>query len=81
MSIQLVIKYLFLCSDDRLKHKDVFDLIKKHDLYNVIHRVIVPLIELDSDRAIAMLLEKQKIPPDIVVQQLDQRQDFLYLVS
>lgn len=41
----------------------------------------MPLIELDSERAIAMLLEKQKIPPDIVVQQLDQRQDFLYLVS
>lgn len=43
--------------------------------------MIIPLIDLDSDRAITMLLEKNKIPPEIVVQQLEQRQDYLYLVS
>lgn len=64
----------------RLQHKDVFDLIKKHDLYNVIHRVIVPLIQLDSERAISMLLEKNKIPADVVVQQLEPYEDYLYLV-
>lgn len=43
--------------------------------------MIVPLIELDSKKAFEMLLEKNKIPPEIVVQQLEQRQDFLYLVN
>lgn len=65
----------------RLQHKDVFDLIKKHNLYGVINRTIVPLIQLDSDRAIAMLLEKNKISPDIVVAQLDKHEEYLYLVS
>lgn len=43
--------------------------------------MIIPLIQLDEDRAIQMLLEKNKIPPEIVVQQLEQRQDYMYLVS
>lgn len=42
--------------------------------------MIIPLLQLDSDKAIAMLIEKNKINSDIVVQQLEQRQDFLYLV-
>ncbi|CAD7086533.1 unnamed protein product [Hermetia illucens] len=63
----------------KLQNKDVFDLIKKHNLYNVIHQMIIPLIQLDEDRAIQMLLEKNKIPPEIVVQQLEQRQDYMYL--
>lgn len=65
----------------RLQHKDVFDLIKTHNLYDSIHGVIVQLIELDNEKAIAMLLEKNKIAPDAVVQQLEQRQEFLYLVG
>lgn len=72
---------MLLFYSNRLQHKDVFELIKKHDLYAVIHGVIVQLIELDSDKAIAMLLEKNSISPDVVVQQLEQRQEFLYLVS
>lgn len=55
-------------------------MIKTHDLYHVIHRMIVALIQLDPDKAIVMLLEKNKIPPDVVVQQLEQRQEYLYLV-
>lgn len=69
---------------NRLQHKDVFDLIKKHNLYDVIKRTIVPLIQLDSDRAINMLLEKNKISPDVVVAQLTQKEgneEYLYLVS
>lgn len=42
--------------------------------------MIVALIQLDPDKAIVMLLEKNKIPPDVVVQQLEQRQEYLYLV-
>lgn len=42
--------------------------------------MIVALIQLDPDKAIVMLLEKNKIPSDVVVQQLEQRQEYLYLV-
>lgn len=63
----------------KLKHKDVFDLIRKHDLYAVIHGQIVALIELDSDKAIIMLVEKNKIQPKIVVDELKGRPEFLYL--
>uniref|UniRef100_A0A1B0CTY4 Putative vacuolar assembly/sorting protein vps41 n=1 Tax=Lutzomyia longipalpis TaxID=7200 RepID=A0A1B0CTY4_LUTLO len=63
----------------KLQHKDVFALIKKHDLYAVIHRMIVPLMQLDTEKAIAMLLEKNKIASDVVVAQLEAREDFLYV--
>ncbi|XP_055681248.1 vacuolar protein sorting-associated protein 41 homolog [Lutzomyia longipalpis] len=63
----------------KLQHKDVFALIKKHDLYAVIHRMIVPLMQLDTEKAIAMLLEKNKIASDVVVAQLEAREDYLYV--
>lgn len=65
----------------KLQHKDVFTLIKKHDLYNAIHNMIVDLIKLDSEKAISMLLEKKKIAPEIVVEQLEKHQEYLYMVS
>lgn len=65
----------------RLQHKDVFDLIKKHNLYDVISKSIVPLIQLDSEKAIAMLLERNKIAADVVVDQLQNHEEYLYLVS
>lgn len=65
----------------KLQHKDVFILIKKYNLHNAIHNKIVELIKLDSEKAISMLLEKNKIDPDIVVKQLENHQEFLYLVS
>lgn len=43
--------------------------------------MLVPLMQLDGDRTISMLLEKQKVAPDIVVQQLEQKPDYLYLVK
>lgn len=64
----------------RLQHKDVFKLIKKYNLYDVIYRTIVPLIQLDSEQAIAMLLERNKIPADVVVAQLQDHEEYLYLV-
>lgn len=64
----------------RLQHKDVFDLIKKYDLYNDIHRMIIPLFQLDKMKTISMLKEKDKISSDIVVQQLEPRQDYLFAV-
>uniref|UniRef100_A0A1Q3FE53 Vacuolar protein sorting-associated protein 41 homolog n=1 Tax=Culex tarsalis TaxID=7177 RepID=A0A1Q3FE53_CULTA len=62
----------------KLQHKEIFELIKRHDLYSVIKDTIVQLIELDSEKAIQMLLEKDKIPAEDVVQELEDREDFLY---
>lgn len=56
-------------------------MIKKHSLYDVISRSIVPLIQLDSEQAIAMLLERNKIQSDVVVEQLKNHEEYLYLVS
>lgn len=72
---------LMLTIFHRLQHKDVFELIKKHNLYDVIYKSIVPLIQLDSEQAIAMLLERNKIPADVVVSQLQNHEEYLYLVG
>lgn len=64
----------------KLENKEVFDLIRRYDLYSVIHKMIVPLIQLDQTRAFQILLNKNKIPPEIVVKQLEQHQEYLYLV-
>lgn len=41
----------------RLKHKDAFDLIYKHNLFDSISDKIVLLMEFDKDAAVKMLLE------------------------
>uniref|UniRef100_A0A336LZS8 Fructose-1,6-bisphosphatase isozyme 2 n=1 Tax=Culicoides sonorensis TaxID=179676 RepID=A0A336LZS8_CULSO len=63
----------------KLQHKDVFELIRKHDLYGVIKNMILKLIQLDSEKAIALFLEKDKIPPEVVVEQLQQNLEYLYM--
>lgn len=63
----------------KLQHKDVFQLIKKHNLYAAIQKMIVELIKLDSDKAISMLLEKNKISSDIVVAELEDNEKFLFM--
>lgn len=75
------LKFELFISSFRLQHKDVFGLIKKYDLYNDIHRMIIPLFQLDKVKTISMLKEKNKISTDIVVQQLEPRQDFLFAVT
>lgn len=65
----------------RLQNKDVFDLIRNRDLYGVIHKQIIALIQLDRDKAINLLIEKNKIHPDVVVKQLEKREEYLYWVS
>lgn len=72
--------HIFYFISYRLQHKDVFNLIRKYNLYDVIYRAIVPLIQLDSEQAIAMLLERNKIPTDVVVAQLQNHEEYLYLV-
>lgn len=63
----------------KLQHKDVFELIKTHDLYSKIRLQIIPLLKLDSDKAIAMLLEKNKISSDIIVNEIQTHPYYLYL--
>lgn len=63
----------------KLQHKDVFQLIKKHNLYNAIRPMIVELIKLDNEKAISMLLERNKIPPDDVVAELANHEQFLFM--
>lgn len=77
----LICADIFFHISCRLQHKDVFALIRKYDLYNDIHRMIIPLFQLDKAKTIAMLKEKNKISTDIVVQQLEPRQDFLFAVG
>lgn len=65
----------------KLRHKDVFMLIKKHALYEVIHSMIVDLMDLDCDKTIAMLLdEKNSVPCEVVVEKLQDHEMLLYKV-
>lgn len=63
----------------KLQHKDVFLLIKKHNLYAAIRTMIVELIKLDNEKAISMLLEKNKILPETVVAELEKHEKFLFM--
>ncbi|CAD6996770.1 unnamed protein product [Ceratitis capitata] len=62
----------------KLQNADVFEMIRRYDLYDAIHKMIIPLIQLDRERAFKILFENKKIPPEIVVQQLEQNQEYLY---
>jgi hypothetical protein len=66
---------------DRLKHKDVFTLIQKHNLYGVIQDMLIDLMELDHKQTIALLLEKNTISSDKIVEKLRPTQLHLYRVS
>ncbi|XP_017857849.1 PREDICTED: vacuolar protein sorting-associated protein 41 homolog [Drosophila arizonae] len=62
----------------KLQNKDVFELIRRFELYDVISKLIIPLIQLDRERAFKILLDKNKIKPEVVVHQLEQNQEYLY---
>ncbi|KAJ8313760.1 hypothetical protein KUTeg_008321 [Tegillarca granosa] len=64
----------------RLKHKDVFTLIHKHNLFNSISDKIVQLMEFDKEQAVSMLINNMdKISIDKVVQQLEKKPSFLHI--
>lgn len=48
----------------KLKHKDVFQLIQKHQLYSSVYDMIEGLMDLDSERAIQFFLEKDEVEKD-----------------
>lgn len=62
----------------KLRHKDVFNLIAKHNLYDVIHDMIVELMDLDHEKTIALLLEKNRIPCEVVVEKLQNHELLLF---
>ncbi|XP_070520756.1 vacuolar protein sorting-associated protein 41 homolog isoform X2 [Cardiocondyla obscurior] len=63
----------------KLRHKDVFHLIQKYQLYNAVYDMIEGLMDLDTERAIQFFLEKDRVPTDIVVQKLQHNHRYLYL--
>nr|XP_012139386.1 PREDICTED: vacuolar protein sorting-associated protein 41 homolog isoform X3 [Megachile rotundata] len=63
----------------KLRHKDVFQLIQKYQLYNTVYDMIEGLMDLDAERAIQFFLEKDNVPSDIVVQKLQHNHRYLYL--
>lgn len=65
----------------KLRHKDVFQLIQKYQLYNSVYDMIEGLMDLDTERAIEFFLEKDRVPSDVVVQKLQHNHRYLYLVK
>ncbi|XP_012273995.1 vacuolar protein sorting-associated protein 41 homolog [Orussus abietinus] len=63
----------------KLRHKDVFQLIQKHQLCSSIHDMIEGLMNLDAERAIRFFLEKDRIPSDVVVEKLKNNHWYLYM--
>ncbi|KAI4491843.1 PREDICTED: vacuolar protein sorting-associated protein 41 homolog [Polistes canadensis] len=67
----------------KLRHKDVFHLIQKYQLYNSVYDMIEELMDSDAERAIQFLLKKDndqfRVPPEIVVRKLQQKHLYLYM--
>jgi len=66
----------------RLKHEDVFSLIRQHRLFKAIHDKISALMDLNAEETLKLLLDFQgEIPTQVVVNALSDRrkQLFLYL--
>ncbi|KAK7789046.1 hypothetical protein R5R35_010545 [Gryllus longicercus] len=63
----------------KLRHKDVFKLIHKYNLYTSIHDMIEGLMDLDAEQAINMFLEKDRVSSEVVVSHLESNQLYLYL--
>lgn len=64
----------------KLKHKDVFQLIHKYNLFKAVNDKIVMLMEFDEERAVKLLIENtDKVPIKSVVDQLKGHKFLLYL--
>ncbi|XP_050502655.1 vacuolar protein sorting-associated protein 41 homolog [Diabrotica virgifera virgifera] len=62
----------------KLKHKDVFVLIQKHNLYSVIQDMLLDLMDLDHKKTIDLLLQKNTISSDKIVEKLKENPLHLY---
>uniref|UniRef100_A0A669E736 Vacuolar protein sorting-associated protein 41 homolog n=1 Tax=Oreochromis niloticus TaxID=8128 RepID=A0A669E736_ORENI len=64
----------------RLRHKDVYQLIHKHDLFSSIEDKIVLLMDFDKEKAVDMLLDNEdKISVNKVVEELADRPELLHV--
>ncbi|KAF3703710.1 Vacuolar protein sorting-associated protein 41 -like protein S53 [Channa argus] len=64
----------------RLRHKDVYQLIHKHNLFSSIEDKIVLLMDFDKEKAVDMLLDNEdKISTDKVVEELVNRPELLHV--
>ena len=55
----------------KLGHEDVFDLIRKHSLYEAIEEKVLDLMELDHVEAVKLFMDKMvQLPPDSIVERL-----------
>ncbi|AWP17100.1 putative microtubule-associated protein futsch-like [Scophthalmus maximus] len=64
----------------RLRHKDVYQLIHKHNLFSSIEDKIVLLMDFDKEKAVDMLLDNEdKISTDRVVEELADRPELLHV--
>lgn len=62
----------------QLKNKGVFNLIQERNLHGVIHNMILDLMNLDKDKTVALLLEKNQVPPEVVIEKLSDHEMQLY---
>ncbi|XP_073534361.1 vacuolar protein sorting-associated protein 41 homolog [Phyllobates terribilis] len=63
-----------------LRHKEVFDLIHKHNLFSSIKNKIVLLMDFDTDKAVDMLLDNEdKISIDKVIEELKDRPELQHV--
>ncbi|XP_075068680.1 vacuolar protein sorting-associated protein 41 homolog [Mixophyes fleayi] len=63
-----------------LRHKEVFDLIHKHDLFSSIKDKIVLLMDFDTEKAVDMLLDNEnKISIDKVIEELKERPELQHV--
>lgn len=65
----------------KLRHKDVFLLIQRHQLYNIVYDMIEGLMDLDANRAIQFFLDQDRVPSELVLEKLKNNHRYLYLVS
>uniref|UniRef100_A0A4W6CQ03 Vacuolar protein sorting-associated protein 41 homolog n=1 Tax=Lates calcarifer TaxID=8187 RepID=A0A4W6CQ03_LATCA len=64
----------------RLRHKDVYQLIHKHNLFSSIEDKIVLLMDFDREKAVDMLLDNEdKISVNRVVEELADRPELLHV--
>lgn len=64
----------------RLRHKDVYQLIHKHNLFAAIEDKIVLLMDFDKEKAVDMLLDNEdKISIDKVVEELKDKPGLLHV--
>ncbi|XP_069586361.1 vacuolar protein sorting-associated protein 41 homolog isoform X2 [Ranitomeya imitator] len=63
-----------------LRHKEVFDLIHKHNLFSSIKDKIVLLMDFDTDKAVDMLLDNEdKISIDKVIEEMKDRPELQHV--